>query len=233
MVLARELEHPFSLALALTFAALVSQVRLEIHVTRELAAEAIVLCTAHGFTFYLAMATVLHGWALTELDQQQDGIAQIEEGIKAWQATGAQLFRPHLLALLAESYGKAGRTEEGLQILAQATAAAQKSGKRFYAAELNRLKGILFMRTGRPAQEVEQCFCQALEIARNQQAKSLELRAAVGLLSYQENHENVQTLRQAYEWFNEGFDTLDLQLARTLLAKQSDEPHCFGVATRS
>jgi class 3 adenylate cyclase/predicted ATPase len=225
MVLARELEHPFSLALALTFAALVSQVRMEIHVTRELAEEAIALCTAHGFTFCLAMAAVLHGWALTELDQQQAGIAQIEEGIKAWQATGAELFRPHLLALLAESYGKAGRLEEGLQALAEAMTAAQKSGKRFYAAELNRLKGMLFMKTGRPKQEVEQCFYQALEIARNQQAKSLELRAAVGLLSYQENNENAQQiLQEAYDWFKEGFDTLDLQLAGTLLARKDYGP---------
>jgi class 3 adenylate cyclase/predicted ATPase len=220
MVLARELAHPFSLALALTFAALVSQLRLEIDVTRELAEEAIALCTAHGFTFCLAMATVLHGWALTELDQQQAGIAQIEEGIKVWQATGAELFRPHLLALLAESYGKAGRTEEGLRALTEAMTAAQKSGKRFYAAELYRLKGMLLMKLGKSTAEVEQCFHQAVEIARNQQARSLELRAAVGLFSHQENSESAkQILRQVYHWFNEGFDTLDLQLAQTLLEK--------------
>ncbi len=225
MVLARELEHPFSLALALTFAALVSQVRQEIHVTRELAEEAIALCTVHGFTFCLAMATVLHGWALTELDQKQAGIAQIEQGVEVWRATGAELFRPHLLALLAESYGKAGRTEEGLQALEEATTAAQKSGKRFYAAELNRLKGMLFLRKGRSPQEVEQCFRQAVEIARNQQAKSLELRAAVGLFSYQENSESAkQILQEAYLWFKEGFDTLDLQLAGTLLAKEHNRP---------
>jgi predicted ATPase len=225
VVLARELAHPFSLAHALTYAALVGQLRLEIQSTRELAEEAIALCAAHGFTFCLAMATVLQGWALTELDQKQAGIAQIEEGVRAWQATGAELFRPHLLALLAESYGKAGRTEEGLQALAQAMTAAQKSGKRFYAAELNRLKGLLLMRTGKSAQEVEECFYQALEIARNQQAKSLELRAALGLLSYQENNENARKiLQEAFQWFSEGFDTLDLQLAGTLLARQYHGP---------
>jgi predicted ATPase len=220
IVLARELTHPFSLALALTYAALVSQLRLEIHETRELAEEAITLCTAHGFTFCLALATVLHGWALAELNQHQVGIAQIKQGIEAWQATGAQLFRPHLLALLAESYGKAGRPEEGLHALMEAITAAQKSGKRFYAAELYRLKGMLLMRLGQSAEEVEQCFHQALEIARNQQARSLELRAAVGLFSHQENSESAkQILRQVYHWFNEGFDTLDLQLAQTLLEK--------------
>ncbi len=224
VALARALGHPFSLAHALTFAALVGQLRLEIQSTRELAEEAIALCTAHGFAFCLAMATVLRGWALTELDQKQAGIAQIEEGIKAWQATGAELFRPHLLALLAESYGKAGRTAEGLQALAEATTAAQKSGKRFYAAELNRLKGMLLMRIGKPAEEVEQCFYQAVEIAQNQQAKSLELRAAVGLFSYQEHSQHAkQILHDAYHWFEEGFDTLDLQLARTLLARQENE----------
>jgi len=221
MTLARELAHPFSLALALTFAALVGQLRLEIQMTRELTEEAITLCKEHGFTFCLAMATVLHGWALTELDQPQAGIAQIEQGIEVWQATGAQLFRPHLLALLAESYGKAGRTEEGLQALTEAMTAAQKSGKRFYAAELYRLKGMLLMRLDKSAKEVEQCFHQALEIARNQQAKSLELRAAVALFSHQGNNENAkQILQQVYHWFTEGFDTLDLQLAETLLSKQ-------------
>lgn len=220
IVLARELTHPFSLALALTFAALVSQLRLEIDETRELAEEAINLCTAHGFTFYQAMATVLHGWALTELDQKQAGIAKIEQGIAVWQATGAELFRPHLLALLAESYGKAGRTEEGLQVLTVAITAAQKSGKRFYAAELYRLKGMLYLRLDKSTKEVEQCFYQAVEIARNRQAKSLELRAAVGLYSHQKSSEEAkQILQKVYHWFKEGFDTLDLQLANTLLAQ--------------
>ncbi len=220
MVLARELAHPFSLALALTFAALVSQLRLEIHATRTLAEEAIALCTEHGFTFCMAMATVLYGWALTELDQKEAGITHIERGLEAWCATGAHLFRPHLFALLAESYGKANRIAEGLQTLSEALTAAQKSGKRFYTAELYRLKAMLLMRQGKSTAEVEQCFLQALEIARNQQAKSLELRAAVGLFSHQGDSEKARPiLQRAYSWFKEGFGTLDLQLAATLLAK--------------
>ena len=220
VVLARELAHPFSLASALTFAALVSQLRLEIDATRELAEEAISLCTEHGFLFCLAMATVLNGWALTELNEQEVGIAQIERGLETWRAAGAELFRPHLLALLVESYGKAGRTEEGLHVLAEALAAAQKSGKRFYTAELYRLQALLLMRQGRSIAEVEQCFQQALAIARERRAKSLELRAAVGWVSQQsESEEARQILQQTYQWFSEGFDTLDLQLAETLLAK--------------
>ncbi len=220
VVLARELAHPFSLASALTFAALVSQLRLEIHATRALAEEAINLCTEHGFLFCLAMATVLNGWALTELNEKDVGIEQIERGLETWRATGAELFRPHLLALLVESYGKAGRTEEGLHVLTEALAAAQKSGKRFYTAELYRLKALLLMRQGNSPAEVEQCFQQALAIARDRRAKSLELRAAMGWVSQQgENNEARQLLQQTYRWFGEGFDTLDLQLAETLLAR--------------
>lgn len=221
-VLARELAHPFSLASALTFAALVSQLRLEIHATRALAEEAISLCTEHGFLFCLAMATVLNGWALTELNEKDVGIEQIERGLETWRATGAELFRPHLLALLVESYGKAGRTEEGLHVLTEALAAAQKSGKRFYTAELYRLKALLLMRQGKSPAEVEQYFQQALTIACERRAKSLELRAAVGLVSQQgENEKARQLLQQIYRWFSEGFDTLDLQLAETLLARQT------------
>ena len=103
----------------------------------------IALCTEQGFAFYLAMGTILRGWALTVQGQGEEGIAQMRQGLAAWRATGAELFRPHLLALLAEAYGKVGQAEEGLSVLGEALAAAHKSGKRFYEAELYRLKGEL------------------------------------------------------------------------------------------
>ena len=143
LALAQELSHPFSLALAFTFAALAHQLRREGHAAQEQAEAVIALCTEQGFAFYLAMGTILRGWALTVQEQGEEGTAQMRQGLAAWRATGAELFRPHLLALLAEAYGKVGQAEEGLSVLGEALAAAHKSGKRFYEAELYRLKGEL------------------------------------------------------------------------------------------
>ena len=148
LVLAHELTHPFSQALALAFAALVSQLRRKEQETQEWAEATIALCTEQGFPFYLAMGTILKGWAMTMQGQQARGITHMRQGLTAWQATGAELFRPHLLALLAEAYGKAGQAEEGLSVLAEAMGAARKSGKRFYEAELYRLAGELSLRNG-------------------------------------------------------------------------------------
>ena len=91
----------------------------------------------------MAWGTILRGWALAEQGQGEEGIAQIRQGLAACRATGAEVWRPHFLALLAEAYGKAGQTEEGLSVLAEALAVVDKTGERFYEAELYRLKGEL------------------------------------------------------------------------------------------
>ena len=157
----------------------------------------IALSTEQGFPFWLATGTILRGWALAEQGQEEEGIAQMRQGLDAWRATGAELCRPYFLALLAEAYGKAGQAEEGLTVLAEALATVDKTGERFYEAELYRLYGELSLRAGErangrtgeksevapsPARPVvlsspEACFLKAIEIARKQQAKSLELRA--------------------------------------------------------
>lgn len=216
--LARELAHPFSLAMALAFAALISQLRQEVLATCKLAEEGIAVSRAQHYAFYLAMAKVLHGWARVELHQEESYLAEIEEGLRVWRATGTQLFRPHLLALLAEAYATVERAAEGLQVLHEALGAAQMSGKRFYQAELYRLQGILLMQLGASREEVERSLRQALALARDRQAKSLELRAAISLCSYQENDpESRALLREICGWFSEGHDTLDLQLAAAML----------------
>jgi predicted ATPase len=226
--LAEELSHPFSLALAFDYATILHQFRRERQTVHERATAAIVLCTEQGFAYYLAWATFMQGWALAEQGQAEEGIARMRQSLAALRATGAEIRQPYYLAMLAETYGKGGQAEEGLIALAEALAMVQKTGERFYEAELYRLKGELLRQKvkgkGQKAKfepDAEACFRQALDIARRQSAKSLELRAAMSLSRlWQKQGKQKQghrILADNYGWFTEGFETNDLQEAKTLL----------------
>jgi predicted ATPase len=224
---ARECAHPYSLAFALTLAAVLHQYRREEHEAREQAEAAMTLSTEQGFPFWLAMGTIFRGWALAEQGQAEEGIAQMQQGTAAFRAIGTELARPHFLALLAEGYEGMGRVEEGLNALAEALAAANKTEERWYEAELYRLKGTLTLQSQPHAlkshveEEAGECFWKAIEIARRQQAKSWELRAVTSLSRLWQKQgkkdEARQMLAESYGWFREGFDTKDLQEAKTLL----------------
>ena len=143
LALAEGLSHPLSLAFALYFAAMLYQFLRERQQTHEQAEAIIALCTDQGIPFFLAIGTILQGWALAEQGQGEEGIAQMHQGMASLRATGAEAFTPCYLALLAEAYGKRGQAEEGLSMLAAALATVNKTGERFYEAELYRLKGEL------------------------------------------------------------------------------------------
>jgi predicted ATPase len=237
--LARDLSHPFTFVAALHLASTLHQLRREAQAVQERAEAEMALCMEQGFAFFLAGGSKFRGWALVEQGQGKEGIAQLHQGLAAWRATGTEMQRPHFLALLAEAYGKVGQTEEGLSLLAEALALVDKNGERFYEAELYRLKGTLtlqkFQVSGSrfqaqespksevrgPESEAEECFLKAIEIARRQQAKSLELRAATSLARlWQQQGKQKEAhamLAEIYNWFTEGFDTKDLQEAKVLL----------------
>jgi len=204
------------------------------------------LSTAQGFPQFLAMGTILRSWALAEQGQEEEGITQIRQGLIAWRATGAELERPHFFVLLAETYGKVEQTEEGLTALAEALDVVHKTGERFCEAELYRLKGTLTLKQSgvrSPESEVpstqpptpspqaeaeaEACFQKAIEIARRQSAKSLELRAVMSLsrlwLQQGKKEDARKLLAETYGWFTEGFDTADLQEAKALLEELSSQ----------
>jgi predicted ATPase len=145
----------------------------------------------------------------------------------AIRATGAEVVRPYFLALLAEAYGTTGEPEAGLTALAEALALVDTTGERWYESEIYRLKGELLLQQNSDKQaEAENCFQEAIEIARHQQAKSLELRAATSLArlwqSQGKRQEARQVLGDIYGWFSEGFDTADLQDAKVLLQELED-----------
>jgi predicted ATPase len=220
LTLAHELSQPYSLATALVFAAEVHMHRREGQSTYEQAEAALGLAREHGFAFRVAQATILRGWTLVEQGQGEAGIAQMCQGQAAHRATGSG--REGYSYLLAEAYGKMGQTEEGLRVVAEALARSDNSGGG--EAELYRLKGeLLLTRSSEHHVEAESCFRQALDIARRQEVKSLELRAAMSLscLWQQQGRraEAYQLLAPVYSWFTEGFDTADLQEAKALLDK--------------
>jgi predicted ATPase len=149
-------------------------------------------------------------------------MVQMQQGLAAWRATGAEVLRPYGLALLAKASAKLGQPEVGLTLLAEALAVLNDTGERRWEAELHRLKGeVLLAHTAESDLEAETCFRQALDIARRQEAKSWELRAAMSLSRLWQRQgkraDACQLLAEVYGWFTEGFDTADLQEAKALL----------------
>ena len=234
--LAQEVSHPFSLAFALNLAAILHQLRREGQAAQERAEADIALSIEQGFAFFSAWGTMMQGWMLAEQGQVEEGIAQIREGLAAYQATGAELWRPYYLALLAEAYAKDDQVEEGLRAVAEGLAFVERTEERFSEAELYRLKGELILQKFKACpepsrriqgsgfngeEEAEECFQQAIDIAQKQQAKSWELRAATSLARLWQGQgkraEARNLLAPVYDWFTEGFDTADLKDAKALL----------------
>jgi predicted ATPase len=222
VTLAQQMAHPLSLGYALGTAAVFHQYRREVRAAQECAEAALSLATDQGFPFWMAYNAMLYGWTLAHQGRAQEGIEQINQGLSAYRATGAELMRSYFLALLAEVHSVIGQPEAGLAVLAEALTHVNTTGERWYEPELYRLKGaLLLQQTSDNATVAETCFHHALEIARNQQARSLELRAATSLARLWQQHGKRQAahdlLAPVYHWFTEGFDTADLKDARALL----------------
>jgi class 3 adenylate cyclase/predicted ATPase len=220
--LAQALAHPYSLAVALNMMAWLHQCRRESLLTQDRAEAVIALATEHGFAQRQAASTMLRGWALADQGRVAEGIAQIRQGLPAWQATGTAIWQPYFLALLAEACVQGGYVEEGLALLTEALAIVDRTGEGLYEAEVYRLRGVSLLRQDNPdATLVEACFQQALDVSRRQQAKSWELRAAMSLARlWQQQGKRAEAhdlLAPVYGWFTEGFDTADLIDAKVLL----------------
>jgi predicted ATPase len=223
LALAQQLGHTPSLALVAYFAAALSQFRLDTAATYARADALMTLADTQGFALRFEQGRMLRGWALAMQGDAAAGVADIRHGLVASQGVGPETLRPHWLALLAEAYSAAGQPEAGLTVIDEALTLVATTEARWWEAELSRLKGVLLLRLPRPeVSQVEACFHQALEVARRQQAKALELRAALSLsrLWQQQGQRAVarDLLAPLYAWFTEGLDTPDLQEAKTLLA---------------
>jgi predicted ATPase len=222
LALAQDLAHPYTLARGFYWNTVLHQFRREWQVVHELTGMILPVAAELGAAIMSALGSVMRGWALTMQGQSTEGMMQMRQGLEAYRAN-AEFQRPHLLSMLAVVYGMVGHPEEALPLLTEALALVEKTGERYYEAELYRLKGELLQQadTDRKQEEAEACFQQALAIARRQEAKSWELRTAMSLARLwqaqgkrQEAHD---LLAPVYGWFTEGFDTADLNEAKSLL----------------
>jgi predicted ATPase len=225
LTLASSQAHPYSQALCLYYMTRLQQFCREVHATCEQAATLIAFCTEQQFVHYRTQGMLLQGWAVAAQGQHEEGIAQMLEGLSAYQATGGRTGQPHLLALLAEAYWSASQIGQALRLITEALAVIDASAERWWAAEVHRLHGELLLQADRRSKlsEAEASLLQARNIARRQQAKVLELRAIMSLSRLWQRQgkgaEAHQQLTESCGWFTEGGQTADLQEARMLLAE--------------
>ncbi len=221
--LAQKIKHPFTLAYAHGTAALALQLGRHVTHVRDQAQAGINVSREQGFPQFLGFAEAMLGWVLIEDGQAEEGLKRLARGAQGWRSQGSELWRPYWLALLTEAHTKAGRMSTAAAALDEAMDIAHRTEERFYLAELYRLRGEVSLLTSTEARfiEAETCFQNAVEVARAQRAKSLELRATTSLarlLESQGRCDEARTmLAEIYGWFTEGFDTADLKDAKELL----------------
>ena len=217
---ARRLAHPPTLAASLEVGARVLSVFGENAALDERAGELVAVTTELGFPFWRTYGTICHGWIKVKNGDVTEGISLLRSGSAAHRATGAEVWTPYHIALLARACEIAGQIEEAGTQLDDALQIAERTGERWLAAELNRHKGQLFLRQGH-SEAAEELYRKALSIAEEQGAKLWELRAAVSLARLRRDHgrhaEARDLLAPVYGWFTEGFCTPDLKEAKALL----------------
>jgi predicted ATPase len=218
----QDLDQPFNQALVSAYLAMLQQLRAEEAVARKHAEEALALTSLFQAPYYHSWATILVSYALALEQPDEERIERLRGSIAAFKASGARLRLPYYLSLLAQVCEKAGRAQEGLAAIDEALLEARTHNERWWDAELHRLRGELLLMHGTDASDVEGAILRAIEIARSQEARSLELRATMSLarlwIAQHRSADARRQLKDVYTWFTEGFETPDLQAATLLLA---------------
>ncbi len=177
-------------------------------------------------------ALMILGWAHAHTGHAAQGIAEMQRGLAGWHASGNKVCLSQLLTMLGEGYALAGRFDEGLACLEDALAHVARTGERYYEAQVHHVKGQVLLQRGANPEEVETCHRQAIEVARQQEARSWELRATTSLARLLQQQGRVAEAREMlatiYNWFTEGFDTPDLQEAKALLEELKASGHLSG-----
>jgi predicted ATPase len=222
LTLAQQGGHPPTQVFAELMAAILSQCQREVTATHVRAEAVRAVAAEQGLVHRGGHGDLLQGWALAMRGDAIAGVAQIRQGLAVSHGEGLNVFRPYFLALLAESYGLAGQPDPGRQALAEALTLVGETEERWWEAELHRLQGALWLQLpSADVRQAEACFQRALDVARRQQAKALELRAAMSLARLWQSQGKPQAaydlLAPVYAWFTEGFDTADLQETKALL----------------
>jgi predicted ATPase len=220
--LARELGHPHSLIYTLSFRAWLCHFRREWRAALEQAQTVRALADEHGLPLWSLWATTLGGAAMVEEGQTLEGREQLTRGLEAMRAASAGITMTQTLGLVAQAHAHCAEPQQGLMVIGEALVAAETNGERYYLAELNRLHGELHL-TSNPSNnaQAQRSFRTSIDLARRQDARSLELRATTSLarlLKRQgQTEEACRMLAEIYHWFTDGFDTADLKEAKALL----------------
>jgi DNA-binding SARP family transcriptional activator/predicted ATPase len=222
IALAQKLEHPLTTVFALAFSGRLHRWRHEPGESDRLARAVLEVSETHGIALGEVCGLIEGAWVLSARGRHEDGIAQLRRGLEDWSATGMANHIPEFLAVLAEMYGMAGHYAAALSTLDEAFAEMGRTGERYYEAELHRLRGELLLAGGHGSEQAAgTCFLEAIDVARRQSAKMLELRSATSLARlWQTRGREVEArefLEPVYDWFTEGFDTADLNEAKHLL----------------
>ena len=219
---AEEASHALSIGIVFLSAVIFRWLRREPKETQEFAQTMIEYAAEQTLPWVAACGTVFSGWAMAEQGRPEEGVARARRGVAASRATGARQLTPLFLALLAEGQQRCGNFEEGLNVLDEAFDAIRRGGEEAWQSELHRLRGACLLSISPDnAPEAETAFRRAIEVAKGQNARSLELRAAIGLARLWQDQGKTDEAREllapVYDWFTEGFDTADLKEAKALL----------------
>jgi DNA-binding winged helix-turn-helix (wHTH) protein/predicted ATPase len=228
---AQQISHAESSVVAMHSAGLLHQLRGEPALAQERSEMMIALADEHGLELWSAFGSINRGWARVEQGDMEGGIDELQRGLTAYQATGAKLWRPYSLGLLAQALSRAGRNEDGLSMVTEALSIVQHSGEDWATAELLRIKGeLLIVRakngdglSSTSAAQAEKFLNEALSHAARQTAKSWELRIVTSLgRLYEQVGRRADARRvidRSYSWFSEGFDTRDAKAAKSILER--------------
>jgi predicted ATPase len=220
VVEARRLAHAPSLAQSLAFGAVLLSLLGDNAVLGEWVDQLVAVTIEQGFAHWGALGGIYRGWVTAKNGDVAEGISLLRSGLAASRATGAETYMPHHIALLARACGVAGQIEDALALLDDALRLVERTGERWFAAELNRHKGQLLLQQGHN-EAAEELYRKALSTAVEQEAKLWELRAAAGLARLRRDQgrctEARDLLAPVYGWFTEGFNTPDLKEARAVL----------------
>ena len=217
---ARRLAHRPSLAASLVYSARILSLLRDNGALKQRSDELIAVTTEGGFPHWGAIGAIYQGWVKVRNGSVTQGMSLLRSGLRAFGDTGAENWMTHHVALLGLACEIAGQVDEGLALFDDALQMMERTGERWLEAEVNRHKGRLLLRQGRP-ESAEELYCKALKIAVAQEAKLWELRATVSLArlwcDQERRREARDLLAPVYGWFTEGFDTADLKDAKALL----------------
>jgi tetratricopeptide (TPR) repeat protein len=218
---ARRIDHPHTMTFALVGGIAMQWFLRNREGIDKYTDELVPISYDNGFIFWIGHALIYLGERKTLEGQVKEGIAQMKEGVATLHATGSKTCLTRLLARMATACKEIGEIEEALKMVEEALELKCKFEELYMEAELLRLKGELLQLQGKNEHDAEDYFRKAIDIAKGQKTKSLELRAVVSLsrlLKKQDKKEEaIELLEETYNWFTEGFDTKDLKEAKALL----------------